>query len=103
MTLVQVVLDLPQVSAVTVCAGRPGLDLELARQLQEEETKQEKEEFKKLQVPQTWERRSQCALEEEEEENGCGEPCLFPLARGSLVWMAAAATAGRWSGPWRAP
>ncbi|CAG02778.1 unnamed protein product, partial [Tetraodon nigroviridis] len=52
-----VVLDLPQVSAVTVCAGRPGLDLELARQLQEEEnqrrrleeTKQEKEEFKKLQ------------------------------------------------------
>lgn len=46
----------------TICAGRPELDLELARQLQEEEnqrrrreeTKQEKEEFKKLQVPQTY-------------------------------------------------
>lgn len=44
-----------------MCAGRPGLDQELARQLQEEENqrrrreeaKQEKEEFKKLQVPQT--------------------------------------------------
>lgn len=42
-----------------MCAGRSGLDLELARQLQEEEdqrrrreeTKQEKEQFKKLQVP----------------------------------------------------
>lgn len=44
-----------------MCAGSPGLDRELARQLQEEEnqrrrreeTKQEKEEFKKLQVLQT--------------------------------------------------
>lgn len=42
-----------------MCAGR--LDLELARQLQEEEdqrrrreeAKQEREEFRKLQVPQT--------------------------------------------------
>lgn len=45
-----------------MCAGRPGLDLELATQLQEEENqrrrraeaKQEEEDFKKLQVPQTW-------------------------------------------------
>lgn len=44
-----------------MCAGSCGLDVELARRLQEEEhqrrrreeTKQEQQEFKKLQVPQT--------------------------------------------------